>query len=215
MGLRNPLHRIVPLEPQMTTILQINSAARAAGQSTQLATELSQKLLAKNPGSQLIVRDLLAQPLPHLDDALLGSFFTPDAQRDEKQRELVAASDILIAEIKAADIVVIGAPLYNFGISTQLKAYFDHIARAGETFAYGPAGPDGFLKGKTAYVALTRGGLYQGTPADIQTAHVTTFLNFLGIADIRLVFAEGLAMGEESARAGVQRAQRQIESMSA
>jgi len=117
-------------EPGMTTILQLNSAARSQGaNSTLLANELAAKLQQSNPGSKLVVRDLLADTLPHLDDAVLGAFFTPAEQRTPEQATIVARSDALIAELQAADVVVIGAPMYNFGISSQLKAYFDWIAQ--------------------------------------------------------------------------------------
>jgi FMN-dependent NADH-azoreductase len=121
----------------MTTILQINSAARSQGaQSTLLASELTAKLQQSNPGAQVVVRDLLADALPHLDETVLGAFFTPADQRSAEQNAIVAKSDALIAELQAADIVVIAAPMYNFGVSSQLKTYFDWIARAGVTFRY-------------------------------------------------------------------------------
>ncbi|MGI4811796.1 MAG: FMN-dependent NADH-azoreductase [Janthinobacterium lividum] len=185
----------------MTTILQINSAARSQGaQSTLLAGELSAQLLQKNPGAKLVVRDLLKGNLPHLDDSVIGAFFTPADQRNDAQKAVIARSDELIDELQAADIVVIGVPLYNFGVSTQLKAYFDWIARAGVTFAYSAAGvPEGLVKGKKVYIATARGGRYQGTPNDLQTPYLKTFLGFLGMTDVTFVFAEGFAMGPEAA----------------
>ena len=123
----------------MTTILQLNSAARSQGaNSTLLATELTAKLQSANPGAKVVVRDLLADALPHLDDSVLGAFFTPAEQRTPEQAAIAARSDALIAELQAADIIVIGAPMYNFGVSSQLKAYFDWIAS--ETGPYTSAG---------------------------------------------------------------------------
>jgi FMN-dependent NADH-azoreductase len=188
----------------MTTILQINSAARSQGaHSTLLATELAQKLAqAASPAgaaAQVVVRDLLAENLPHLDDAILGAFFTPADSRDATQQGFIARSDALIAELQSAAIVVIGAPLYNFGISSQLKAYFDWIARAGVTFRYSEKGAEGLVTGKKVYIAAARGGLYQGTPNDTQTAYLKTFLGFLGMTDVTFIYAEGIAMGADKA----------------
>ncbi len=142
----------------MTTILQLNSAARSQGaQSTLLANELVAKLAARHGGAKVVIRDLLADNLPHLDDTVLGAFFTPADQRTPEQAAIDARSQALIDELQAADVIVIGAPLYNFGVSTQLKAYFDWIARAGVTFRYTAEGPEGLVKGKKVYVTAARG----------------------------------------------------------
>jgi FMN-dependent NADH-azoreductase len=198
--------------PIMTTILQINSSARSQGaQSTLLATELVAKLTQVHPGAKVVVRDLLGNNLPHLDDAVLGAFFTPDANRTAEHRALLARSDELIAELFAADVIVFGAPLYNFGVSTQLKAYFDWIARAGVTFRYTPQGtPEGLITGKKVYVVAARGGKYQGTPNDTQTPYLKTFLGFLGMTDITFIHAEGLAMGPDAAASALSNAREAI-----
>src|ERR1700761_3694969 len=160
-------HCAPQLESTMTTILQINSAARSQGaQSTLLVNELTEKLQQSNPGAQVVVRNLQAEPLPHLDDAILGAFFTPADQRTPEQAAISARSEALIAELQAADIIVIGAPMYNFGVSSQLKTYFDFIARAGITFKYTETGPEGLVKGKKVFVVSARGGKYFGTPHD-------------------------------------------------
>jgi FMN-dependent NADH-azoreductase len=188
----------------MTTILQINSAARSQGaQSTLLSNELTEKLQQSNPGARVVVRDLYSDALPHLDDSVLGAFFTPADQRTPEQQAIAARSDALVAELQAADIVVIGAPLYNFGISTQLKTYFDFIARAGLTFKYGPTGAQGLVTGKKVYVVSARGGKYLGTPGDSQTPYLTTFLGFLGMTDVTFIYAEGLNMGADAAAAAL------------
>jgi FMN-dependent NADH-azoreductase len=184
----------------MTTILQLNSAARSQGaQSTLLANELVAKLAQRNGGAKVVVRDLLADNLPHLDDTVLGAFFTPADKRTPEQVAIDARSQALIDELQAADVIVIGVPLYNFGISTQLKAYFDWIARAGVTFRYTAEGPEGLVKGKKVYIAAARGGMYTGTPNDTQTHYLKTFLGFLGMTDLEFVYAEGLAMGPDAA----------------
>lgn len=185
----------------MTTILQINGAARSQGaNSTLLANEATAHLKEKNAGASVVVRDLLSTNLPVLSDAILGAFFTPAESRNDAQKEIIARSDALIDELQAADIVVIGAPLYNFADSTQLKGYFDFIARAGVTFRYTTEGtPEGLVKGKKVYIVAARGGKYTGTPMDVQTPYLKTFLGFLGMTDVTFVYAEGFAMGPDAA----------------
>ncbi|MGA7812491.1 FMN-dependent NADH-azoreductase [Caballeronia sp.] len=188
----------------MTTILQINSAARSQGaQSTLLADEVSAKLQQTHAGAKLVVRNLLADSLPHLDDATLGAFFTPADQRTAEQNVIHAKSEALIAELQAADFVVIAAPMYNFGISSQLKTYFDWIARAGITFKYGANGAEGLVTGKKVVVVSARGGKYSGTPHDTHTPYLKSFLGFLGMTDVSFVLAEGLAMGPDAAGAAL------------
>ncbi|KND57406.1 FMN-dependent NADH-azoreductase [Candidatus Paraburkholderia schumanniana] len=207
-GARNPTKE---QEAITTTILQINSAARSQGaQSTLLADELTAKLQQSNPDAKLIVRNLLADGLPHLDDATLGAFFTPAEQRSTEQAAINAKSKALIAELQAADIVVIAAPLYNFGISSQLKAYFDWIPRAGITFRYTANGPEGLVKGKKVFVVSARGGKYIGTPHDSQTPYLKSFLGFLGMTDVNFIYAEGLNMGPEAAGAALASAREAI-----
>jgi FMN-dependent NADH-azoreductase len=161
----------------MTTILQVNSAARSQGAtSTLLVNELTAKLQQSNPGAQVVARNLQAEPLPHLDDSILGAFFTPADQRTPEQAAISARSEVLIAELKAADIIVIGAPMYNFGVSSQLKTYFDFISRAGISFQYTADGSEGFITGKKVFVVTARGGQYVGTPDDTHTPYLQTFL---------------------------------------
>ncbi|HKT92374.1 MAG TPA: NAD(P)H-dependent oxidoreductase [Paraburkholderia sp.] len=188
----------------MTTILQINSAARSQGaQSTLLVNELTAKLQQANPGAQVVTRNLQADPLPHLDDAVLGAFFTPAEQRSPEQQAIAARSEALIAELQAADVIVIGAPMYNFGVSSQLKTYFDWIARAGITFRYTANGPEGLVNGKKVHIVSARGGKYQGTPHDSQTPYLKSFLGFLGMTDVNFIYAEGLNMGPDAANAAL------------
>ena len=123
---------------------------------------------------------------------------------------VVDYSDALIDELKRSDVIVVGLPMYNFGVPSTLKAYFDHIARAGVTFRYTEKGPVGLLTGKKAYVFATRGGLYAGTPLDTQSAYVRDFLRFLGIDDVEFVYAEGLAINAERKEAALSQAQHTI-----
>jgi FMN-dependent NADH-azoreductase len=199
------------MEPVMK-ILQINSSARRdASHSTRLASRLVQRLRETTPESSLTVRDLNDVPHPVLDEAALGALFTPADQRTPEQAARVALDDGLIAEIQAADIVVLGVPMYNFGVPASLKNWIDAISRAGMTFRYTEKGPEGLLKGKKVYVALARGGQYRNTPADTQVPYLKTVFTFLGLTDVQFVYAEGLAMGADAERSGIASAHEQIE----
>ena len=180
-------------------ILQINSSARSTGsESTRLADNIVAKLQAANPGATLIRRDLAANPHPVLDEPALQALFTPADQRTAEQAARVALDDALIAQVQAADTIVIGSPMYNFGITVQLKAWFDAIARAGVTFKYGATGPVGLLTGKKVYVAVARGGMHKDTANDAQLAHLKAFLGFVGLIDVRFFYAEGMSMGPDA-----------------
>jgi len=180
----------------MKTVLQIEASMFGEqGQSSQLAAALAKVLL--QPGDRLLERDLARDPVPHLTAARFAAFTTAPAERTAEQRGVVAQSDELISELREADVIVLGLPMYNFGIPSTLKAYFDHVARAGHTFRYTNTGPEGLLTGKKAYVLAARGGHYQGTPADTETPYVRQFLAFLGIRDLEFISAEGLAIGAE------------------
>jgi len=193
-------------------ILQINSSARrTASHSTRVANRLVQRLQDANPEAITNVRDLSDSPHPVMDEAALSALFTPEQERSSEQAARVALDDALIAELQAADVVVLGVPMYNFGVPAQLKNWIDAISRAGVTFRYGANGPEGLLKGKKVYVALARGGKYRNTPADTQVPYLTTVLSFLGMDDIRFVYAEGLAMGAESEQSAIASAYEEIE----
>ncbi|MCC6074058.1 FMN-dependent NADH-azoreductase [Pseudomonas sp. GCM10022188] len=181
-------------------ILQINASARSSGaNSTRLADAITARLQAQNPDAVVELRDLARDPHPVLDEAALGALFTPAEQRSAEQAARVALDDALIAQVQAVDVIVLGVPMYNFGVPVQLKTWIDAIARAGVTFRYTANGPEGLLKGKKVYVALARGGLYRDTPADSQVPYLKSVLAFLGMTDVEFVYAEGLAMGAEGA----------------
>jgi FMN-dependent NADH-azoreductase len=193
-------------------ILQINSSARSEGsQSTRLANTIVERLKAAQPDADLTVRDLASNPQPALDEAALGALFTPAEQRSAGQQARVALDDALIAEVQAADVLVLGVPMYNFGVTTQLKNWIDAIARAKVTFQYTANGPEGLLKGKKIYIALTRGGFYRDTAADSQVPYLKMVLGFLGMTDIEFVYAEGMAMGPEAEQQAIASALQQIE----
>lgn len=189
-------------------ILQINASARRDGaNSTRVADQITARLQAANPGATLTLRDLAVTPHPLLDEAALGALFTPADARSPEQAARVALDDALIAEIQAHDTVVLGVPMYNFGVPVQLKSWIDAIARAGVTFRYTATGPEGLLTGKTVYVALARGGLYRDTPNDSQVPYLKSVLGFLGLTDLRFIYAEGLAMGPDAAAKGFAQAE--------
>ncbi|MBK6744866.1 MAG: NAD(P)H-dependent oxidoreductase [Hydrogenophilales bacterium] len=189
-------------------ILQINASARREGaHSSRVADSIVARLRSLNPAATLTRRDLAVTPHPVLDEAALGALFTPAEQRTPEQRARVALDDALIAEFLAADTLVLGVPMYNFGIPAQLKHWIDAIARNGVTFRYTQQGPEGLVAGKTVYVALARGGRYRGTDADSQVPYLRTVLGFLGINDVHFIYAEGLNMGAEAAQAGFAQAE--------
>ena len=201
----------------MPTLLQINaSISNGNGQSSQLARAFVEAFRKGNPGTKVVTRDVAAaEPVPHLDGERFGAFITRAEERSGAQQSVVAYSDTLIDELKQADVIALGLPMYNFGVPSQLKAYFDHIARAGVTFKYTDQGPVGLLTGKRAYVFAARGGVYAGTPLDTQTGYVRDFLRFIGISDVNFVYAEGLAKSAQSKEAGLAKATAEIERLAA
>jgi len=194
----------------MKTILHLSSSIFGeGGQSSRLAKEF----VAAQLGARVIERDLARDPVPHLDAGRFGAFLSKPEGRTPAQQQVLDESDALIAELRAADTIVLGLPMYNFGLPSQLKAYFDHVARAGVTFKYTDKGAVGLLGGKKAYVFAARGGLYQGTPRDTQTGYVRDFLAFLGITDVKFVYAEGLAVSEASKTESLAAARRLLRSL--
>ena len=201
----------------MTTLLQIKaSISHDQGLSSQLANDFVAAYRKSHPHAKVLVREVAsAEPVPHLNGERFGAFITKPEERTDLQHAVVAYSDALIDELQRADIIVIGLPMYNFGVPSQLKAYFDHIARAGVTFRYTATGPVGLLTGKKVYVFAARGGLYAGTSLDTQTGYVRDFLAFLGMQDVQFVYAEGLAVSPESREAGLAKAAAEIASLAA
>lgn len=182
----------------MSTLLQINSSLFGDnGNSSTLSNEFVQNWLAKHPDGKVVVRDLAKEAVPHLDATRVSAFFTPAENRTAEQQALVDYSDALINELKTADVVVIGVPLYNFGIPSTLKAYFDQLARAGVTFKYSETGPVGLLDDKPVYIIAARGGFHQGKTSDTQTGFLNTFLNFIGLKSVHYIYAEGLSINTE------------------
>ena len=198
----------------MKQILLINSSINGdKGHSVQLAQQFIGQLPA---GSfNLDTLDLNATPVPHLEMAEMAAWMTPAEQRSSEQQRLAAISDDIVARIKAADVIVLGVPMYNFGIPSQLKALFDRVARAGITFKYTEQGPVGLLDDKPVVIFATRGGLYNGTGLDSQTPFLNTFFNFVGLKDLHFVYAEGLNMGADAQQAALTAAKARLTEISA
>jgi len=196
----------------MNSVLVINSsAAREGSVSRILVEEAVAKLLEQHPSANVVRRDLGVSPVPHLTvDTLDGVRGTPATDAERKARAL---SDELIAELRAADTVVIGAPMYNFGVTTGLRAWFDYVLRAGETFSYSEAGPKGLLPGKRVIVIESRGGLYSEGPAsavDFQEPYLRHLFGFIGITDLSFVHAEKLGFGPEARAVSLAKAKAHI-----
>jgi len=186
----------------MSSILLVTSSPRgAASHSTRVATELANKLQAKTPGSKVVTRDLNGNPLPHIDADFSSGIYTPAESRSERQQSVVGVSDAIVDELVAADTIVIATGMINFNISSTLKAWVDHIARAGRTFSYGAEGPKGLVTGKKVYIVIASGGVYSSGPAaafDHAVPYLKTALGFLGMTDVEVVRIEGVAMGPEA-----------------
>ena len=176
------------------TVLHIDSSARQSGSTSRVLT--AQVVERLNAGT--VIRRDLSTPLPLLDEAWIGANFTPADQRSDEQKATLALSDSLIDELKEADTVVIGVPIYNFTIPTTLKAWIDLVARARKTFKYTESGPVGLLEGKTAYVVVASGGTAMGSEIDFATPYLRHVLGFLGIHDVTIIAADQLmASGAE------------------
>lgn len=184
----------------MTKILHINSSVRNADSvSRKVTTEFLNKWQAKDPGTVIVERDLAAHPLPHLTEETLGAFFTPPEKRTAQQAQIATLSESLVQELFDADVIVIGAPMYNFSITSGLKAWIDHVARAGVTFKYGENGPVGQVTGKKVYIFTSRGGVYSEGPyaaMDFHGTYLRAVLGFIGLTDVTFIHSEGLAMGD-------------------
>ena len=202
----------------MANILIIDSAATGeASVSRRITSAAAEAVLRRDPAARIVRRDIGAEPIPHLTEATVPAI-RAGLTETEESRQALALSDRLIAELKEADVVVIGAPMYNFGMPSTLKAWFDHVLRARVTFRYTENGPEGLLKGKKAVVVETRAGLYSEGPAaalDNQEPHLRTLLGFMGFEDVTFVRAEKLAFGPEAAAAAVAEAIEQLEDLAA
>ena len=182
--------------------------------SRKLTAKVLAEIKADHSDTQVVIRDLVATPLPHLSSVTVGAFFTPPEQRNDTLNESLKLSDELIDELFAADVIVIGAPMWNFGIPSSLKAWIDHVARAGRTFTYGASGPESLLPvGKKVIIVSSRGGIYSSGPMQVmdhQETYLKAILGFIGLHDVSIIRAEGVAMGEEAVKAALQSADNQL-----
>lgn len=193
-----------------TTILRIDASARTEGS---VSRDLNDRIIARFRAAgdtRVIARDLATSRLPFLDAAWIGANFTPAPDRTAEQSAALALSDTLIEEIRAADILLIGTPIYNFGLPAALKAWVDLVARAGVTFAYSETGPKGLLSGKRAIVTVASGGTEMGSEIDFATGYLRHVLGFIGITDVLFVPADRLALDAEGTLA---KARRTIENL--
>ncbi|RYZ21806.1 MAG: FMN-dependent NADH-azoreductase [Chitinophagaceae bacterium] len=182
----------------MKRILHLTSSIQGpTSYSIRLGNALIEKLVARYPGSTVTVVDLVEKNLPHMSPALLQAVFTPADARGAEANALLRDSDEAVAQLLDADILVIGAPMYNFTIPSSLKAWLDHVTRAGITFGYTEAGPAGYVTGKKVYVAMASGGVYSEGPAqgyDFAAPYLKAVLGFLGMTDVTVLRAEGVKL---------------------
>ncbi|WP_250656921.1 FMN-dependent NADH-azoreductase [Alkalimarinus coralli] len=198
----------------MHTLLRLDTSIFSGqGVSTQLSDALLSQLKSANPTLRVIHRNFAEQPVPHLDGMWLQSLMEPEETRSEAQHKMADFSDQLISELQEADTLIIGLPMYNFGIPSMLKAWFDHVARAGTTFKYTNTGPVGLLDDKKVYLVTTRGGIHKDQPSDTQIPFVKTFLQFLGLTNIEVIYAEGLNLGDDIRNAAIASAKQSIDNL--
>ena len=184
----------------MSSILLLTSSPRSDSLSTQIATELAEKLKVQS-GATIVHRNLTTTALPHIDEQFTVAIRTPADARTAEQNEAAKTSDALVKELLSADTIVIGTGLINFSIYSSLKSWIDNIARAGLTFTYGEAGPVGLATGKKAYIVLASGGVYSDGPAaplNHATPYLKSVLAFIGITEVETIFVEGIAFGPEA-----------------
>ena len=195
----------------MSRVLVIESSARQQGS---VSRELTQQFIANwqaaHPADQIQVRDLALEPVPHLDATLLGGWMTPSEQQSEAEKAALARSNQLTDELLGADVLVLAAPMYNFAIPSTLKAWLDHVLRAGVTFKYTETGPQGLLTGKKAYVLTARGGLYAGSTTDHQEPYLRQVMAFIGIHDVTFIHAEGMNLGGDFQDKGLKQAKAKL-----
>ncbi|MDH1441030.1 FMN-dependent NADH-azoreductase [Pseudomonas sp. GD03721] len=195
----------------MSRVLVIESSARQQGSvSRELTRQFIGNWQAAHPADQIQIRDLAVEPVPHLDATLLGGWMTPSEQQNDAEKAALARSNQLTDELLAADVLVLAAPMYNFAIPSTLKAWLDHVLRAGVTFKYTETGPQGLLTGKRAFVLTARGGIYAGSGLDHQEPYLRQALAFIGIHDVQFIHAEGLNLGAEFSEKGLAQAKARL-----
>lgn len=180
------------------TILHLDASPRLSDSVTR---DLTSKIVSRWPKAQVIRRDLAKNPVPQLTDAWIAANFTPADQRSPEQAAELALSDALINEVTQADTLVIGLPVYNFAPPAALKAWIDHVARAGVTFRYTENGPEGLIHGKRVILAMASGGTGAGSEIDFASTYMRHILGFVGMTDVTLVAADQMALDAETSLA--------------
>ena len=195
----------------MSNVLIIESSAR---QQDSISRQLTQQFIshwqAAHPADRITLRDVALNPVPHLDANLLVGWMKPADQRNDDEQVSLDRSNELTDELLAADVLVMAAPMYNFAIPSTLKAWLDHVLRAGVTFKYTDTGPQGLLTGKKAYVLTARGGLYAGSTTDHQEPYLRQVMAFNGIHDVTFIHAEGMNLGGDFQEKGLNQARSRI-----
>jgi FMN-dependent NADH-azoreductase len=188
----------------MSNLLFVTSSPRGRQSfSHQIARGIVDELKIRDASLRVVVRDLAKEPLAHASEDFASSRALPLDQRDAAATRALALSDDLVEELRAADVIVIAAPMHNFGIPSALKAWIDHIVRPGKTFTYSERGPRGLVEGKKVVLVLARGGVYSSGPMqpfDFQEPYLRTVLGFMGMTDVEVVRIEGVGLGEEAIR---------------
>ena len=198
----------------MKRILLIHSSLSSTDSvSTDIAQTLVTQLTGEYPGSEVTTLDLAHEAPSHLGAEEFNSWAVPADQRDAAQQTLAGISDGLINQLLSHDVLVLAVPMYNLGIPSTLKAWIDRVVRAGKTFAYTSEGPQGLVRGMRAYLVLSRGGMYRGTPLDTQTGYLASVLGLMGITDVETIFAEGLNMGGDSRQESITAAREQVRNL--
>lgn len=192
----------------MNNVLVLKSSILEDNSQT---NQLSDYFVSKLAGKNVVIRDLAANPLPHFDATAATALRGQPTSTEENA--LLALSDELVAEIKKADTLIINAPMYNFHIPTQLKSYFDFIARPRVTFQYSEKGPEGLLKGKKAVVLVAFGGFHQNQPTDLVTSYMKAILGFVGITDVQFIYVEGIGFGPEAVEKAQAQAKAEIDKL--
>lgn len=202
----------------MSHILLITSSPRLASYSTRVAHALAEQLAARAPGSTIAIRDLVREPLPHIDDSFAAARSAPPDSLTHGQKASLALSDKLLEELFAADSIIVAAAMINFGIPSNLKAYIDYIVRPRVTFNYSAKGPEGLVKGKKVYLVVARGGVYSEGPMqqfNFQDTYLRTALAFIGLTDIDLITVEGVGLGPEAADRAISNALARVSAIAA
>ncbi|RCK44700.1 FMN-dependent NADH-azoreductase [Thalassospira profundimaris] len=184
----------------MTNILHVNASVNGENSNSRhIASKLIERIVAADPSAKVVERDANDKAISALTGETVGAFYTPEESRTDAQKEVIAVSDKMVAELQAADVLVIGAPMYNFSVPSTLKAWVDLIARVGVTFKYTENGAVGLLGGKKAYVVVATGGVPVNSPADFATPYLKQVLGFVGISEVEVIDASGFAVNAEEA----------------